>query len=245
MTTMTTMAMTMAMGNKACVVSSVVPRGRASSRGGSRGRRTTLFKVRALLGDDGGSGSGSGSAADELLRRGRATYEAGERMNGYKMFEKALGMDDASLETRRELCYCAMCCNAAFGDVETAKMYLREMQAYGLDFEDALVSGGRMKMESSALMKNQLKKFAAGEGKSFGTVQREAYERDKAASAPATPPTSVRGLADLDISSDTDESVEAIVKRVGLLLVVSAAGFAALFAGGMGIMQPGSLPFGY
>lgn len=235
----------MAMGNKACV-SSVVPCGRASSRGGSRGRRTTL-KVRALLGDDGGSGSGSGSgsAADELLRRGRATYEAGERMNGYKMFEKALGMDDASLETRRELCYCAMCCNAAFGDVETAKMYLREMQAYGLDFEDALVSGGRMKMESSALMKNQLKKFAAGEGKSFGTVQREAYERDKAASAPATPPTSVRGLADLDISSDTDESVEAIVKRVGLLLVVSAAGFAALFAGGMGIMQPGSLPFGY
>jgi len=234
--------MAMAMATTAMVTNVSVLRDRRASPGGSRrtrGRRTkrTTTKVRAL--------SGSGSAADELLRRGRATYEAGERMNGYKMFEKALGMDDASLETRRELCYCAMCCNAAFGDVETAKMYLREMQAYGLDFEDALVSGGRMKMESSALMKNQLKKFAAGEGKSFGTVQREAYERDKAASAPATPPTSVRGLADLDISSDTDESVEAIVKRVGLLLVVSAAGFAALFAGGMGIMQPGTLPFGY
>ena len=166
-------------------------------------------------------GRGGGDAASVLVD-GRAMYERGDRMNGFKTFERALDGGDGTMtaETRRELCYCAMCCSAAFGDVETAKMYLREMQAYGLDFEDALVSGGRMKMESSALMKNQLKKFAAGEGKSFGTVQREAYERDKAASAPATPPTSVRGLADLDISSDTDESVEAIVKRVGLLLLV-------------------------
>ena len=99
-----------------------------------------------------------------------------------------------------------------------------------------------MRMESSALMKNQLKKFAAGEGKSFGTVQREQYERDKANAAP-TPATSVSGLRDLEISSDTDESVEAIVKRVGILIVLSAVGFVALFKGGMGIMEPGSLPF--
>jgi hypothetical protein len=168
-------------------------------------------------------------------------------MNGYKMFERALDMPVSSMETRAELCYCAMCCNAAFGDVETAKMWLREMQAYGLDFEDSLVDGSLMRMESSALMKNQLKKFAAGEGKSSGTVQREAYERDKAAQAAAGivgPATTVRGLADLEISSDTDESVEAIIKRVGLLLVLSVAGFAALFTGGMSIMEPGSLPFG-
>lgn len=144
--------------------------------------------------------------------------------------------------TRRELCYCAMCCSAAFGDVEAAKMYLREMQAFGLDFEMAIADPRLMKMESSALMKNQLKKFAAGEGKSFGTVQREQYERDKANAAP-TPATSVSGLRDLEISSDTDESVEAIVKRVGILIVLSAVGFVALFKGGMGIMEPGSLPF--
>jgi hypothetical protein len=50
-------------------------------------------------------------------------------------------------------------------------------------------------------------------------------------------------LRDLEISSDTDESVEAIVKRVGILIVLSAVGFVALFKGGMGIMEPGSLPF--
>jgi hypothetical protein len=135
-----------------------------------------------------------------------------------------------------------MCCSAAFGDVESAKMYLREMQACGLDFETAIADPTMMRMESSALMKNQLKKFAAGEGKSFGTVQREQYERDKANAAP-TPATSVSGLRDLEISSDTDESVEAIVKRVGILIVLSAVGFVALFKGGMGIMEPGSLPF--
>ena len=167
-------------------------------------------------------------------------------MKGYKVFERAIARDDGKMsrETRAELMYCAMCCVAAFGDVETAKMYLREMQMYGLDFEYALSDRGLMKMESSALMRNQLKKFAAGEGKSFGTVQREQYERDKAAAAPL-PPTNVRGLADLEISSDTDESVDAIVKRVAALLALSAVGFVALFKGGMSIMEPGSLPFGF
>jgi len=183
------------------------------------------------------------STAADALRDGRARYEAGDRMNGLKAFERALESDERmSLETRRELCYCAMCCSAAFGDVESAKMYLREMQARGLDFETAIADPTMMRMESSALMKNQLKKFAAGEGKSFGTVQREQYERDKANAAP-TPATSVSGLRDLEISSDTDESVEAIVKRVGILIVLSAVGFVALFKGGMGIMEPGSLPF--
>ena len=183
------------------------------------------------------------STAADALRDGRARYEAGDRMNGLKAFERALESEDGmSLETRRELCYCAMCCSAAFGDVESAKMYLREMQACGLDFETAIADPTMMRMESSALMKNQLKKFAAGEGKSFGTVQREQYERDKANAAP-TPATSVSGLRDLEISSDTDESVEAIVKRVGILIVLSAVGFVALFKGGMGIMEPGSLPF--
>ena len=82
-------------------------------------------------------------------------------MIGFKTFERALdGGGDGTMTaaTRRELCYCAMCCSAAFGDVEAAKMYLREMQAFGLDFEMAIADPRLMKMESSALMKNQLKK---------------------------------------------------------------------------------------
>ena len=56
-------------------------------------------------------------------------------------------------------------------------------------------------------------------------------------------PTSVKGLRDLDISSDTDESVEAIVGRVAALIALAVVGFAALFAAGMQVMEPGSLPF--
>jgi hypothetical protein len=204
---------------------------------------TATRRARGARGDARRAVTTAASTAEDALRDGRARYEAGDRMNGLKAFERALESEDGmSLETRRELCYCAMCCSAAFGDVESAKMYLREMQACGLDFETAIADPTMMRMESSALMKNQLKKFAAGEGKSFGTVQREQYERDKANAAP-TPATSVSGLRDLEISSDTDESVEAIVKRVGILIVLSAVGFVALFKGGMGIMEPGSLPF--
>ena len=235
-TTTTTVAGGVSARPRAVVTSStfVVARGR-----GARGR--SVGRVAAL-----GPGGGKSQSIDDLLAEGRSLYERGERMQGYKLFEKALSEDarGTSTETRAELLYCAMCCNAAFGDVETAKMYLREMQMFGLDFEYAMQDSGLMKMESSALMKNQLKKFAAGEGKSFGTVQREQYERDKAAAAPL-PPTNVRGLADLEISSDTDESVEAIVKRVGALVALSIVGFVALFKGGMSIMEPGSLPFGF
>ena len=53
-------------------------------------------------------------------------------------------------------------------------MYLREMQAFGLDFEMAIADPRLMKMESSALMKNQLKKFAAGR-EIVRNVQRERY----------------------------------------------------------------------
>ena len=218
----------------------------SSSMAGRRHRRRRRRRDAGARTSALGPGSSSSPSIEELLAQGRALYERGERMQGYKLFEKALSADarGTSTETRAELLYCAMCCNAAFGDVETAKMYLREMQMFGLDFEYAMQDSGLMKMESSALMKNQLKKFAAGEGKSFGTVQREQYERDKAAAAPL-PPTNVRGLADLEISSDTDESVEAIVKRVGALVALSVVGFAALFKGGMSIMEPGSLPFGF
>jgi len=163
-------------------------------------------------------------------------------MDGYKMFEKALARDDLTLEERRELNYCAMCCVAAFGDVEAAKMYMREMEACGLRFDDALADPGRMRMETSALMRNQLKKFAAGEARSVGAVRKEQFERERANEG-ATSTSSVSGLRDLDISSDTDESIEAIVKRVGILIALSIVGFAALFNAGMGIMQPGSLPF--
>ena len=72
--------------------------------------------------------SSSGHPAETLLDESRWLYEQGERMQGYKKLEQAMKLDeDASLQVRREIRYQAMCCVAAFGDVEMAKQYLREM----------------------------------------------------------------------------------------------------------------------
>ena len=101
--------------------------------GGSHGgrRRGTGLVTRALFGPP--------PDPDALLAEGKALYLAGERMPGFKTFEKALRADDIKLETRQELLYCCMCCCAAFGDVETAKQYLRDMKLAGLPFEVAMV----------------------------------------------------------------------------------------------------------
>ena len=106
------------------------------------------------------------------------------------------------------------------------------MQAFGLDFEMAIADPRLMKMESSALMKNQLKKFAAGEGRSLGAVRSgRGRGRDQAAERTGSGADEREGLRDLDISSDTDESVEAIVGRVAALIALAVVGFAALLSG--------------
>ena len=96
----------------------LAPRGRVAGRESLRA--TALF--------------GPPPDPDALLQEGKALYASGERMQGYKTFEKALRADDASLAlpTRQELLYSCMCCNAAFGDVETAKQFLRDMMIAGM-----------------------------------------------------------------------------------------------------------------
>ena len=150
-------------------------------------------------------------------------------MQGYKKLERAMKLDDdASLPVRREIRYQAMCCVAAFGDVEMAKQYLREMELLGLPYDVAINDPSLMRMESSALMRNQLKKYASGSEKSFGTVQREVYERTKK-TLPGGPggdaPIVNKGLMELEIDDNTDASVGGIAKRVGGVVLASIGGF--------------------
>ena len=94
--------------------------------------------------------SSSGHPAETLLDESRGLYEQGERMQGYKKLEQAMKLDeDASLPVRREIRYQAMCCVAAFGDVEMAKQYLREMELLGLPYDVAINDPSLMRMESS------------------------------------------------------------------------------------------------
>ena len=93
--------------------------------------------------------SSSGHPAETLLDESRGLYEQGERMQGYKKLEQAMKLDeDASLPVRREIRYQAMCCVAAFGDVEMAKQYLREMELLGLPYDVAINDPSLMRMES-------------------------------------------------------------------------------------------------
>ena len=185
--------------------------------------------------------SSSSHPAETLLDESRALYEQGERMQGYKKLEQAMKLDeDASLPVRREIRYQAMCCVAAFGDVEMAKQYLREMELLGLPYDVAINDPSLMRMESSALMRNQLKKFASGSEKSFGTVQREVYERTKR-TLPGGPggdaPVVNKGLMELEIDDNTDASVGGIAKRVGGVVLASIGGFALLFFAGLKLIQ--------
>ena len=78
------------------------------------------------------------------------------------------------------------------------------MELLGLPYDVAINDPSLMRMESSALMRNQLKKFASGSEKSFGTVQREVYERTKR-TLPGGPggdaPVVNKGLMELEEST--------------------------------------------
>ena len=264
---------------------------RGSSRGEvrrgvlfSRGRARRATRVAASRRGAAFALFGPPPDPDALLAEGKALYASGERMQGYKTFEKALRVDDVRLETRQELLYCCMCCNAAFGDVEAAKQYLRDMNLAGLPFDVAMVRAptaiapgsaptprqhitprstthhpsrsatkrifrsrappppipiaARRPSDahgSSAQMRNQLKKFASGEMKSQGTVQREIFERERGAAAGGQKPQRMgdMDLMNLDISGDTSAEVSDIAKRVVGLAVLSIVGFVGLFQVGL------------
>ena len=194
-------------------------------------------------------------AADDpeaLLAEGKALYASGERMQGFKKFERALRAepDRLALATRQELLYSCMCCNAAFGDVETAKQYLRDMNIAGLPFDVALATDGFMPLESSAQMRNQLIKFASGEMKSQGTVQREIFEKTRAETGTGSLGGSVganpvgqkpQRMGDMDLMNldlnDTSAEVGDIAKRVGGLVVLSIVGFIGLFQAGLTLLR--------
>lgn len=115
----------------------------------------------------------------------------------------------------------------------------RDMTQAGLSYEAAMADPSLMRLEVSAQLRNQLKKFASGEAKSAGTVQREIFNASRGGAGSGRPSRSSQPaqLMDLDLSSGTDDSVGAIAKRVGLLVVLSVVGFVALFKVGLQFLQ--------
>lgn len=87
-------------------------------------------------------------------------------------------------------------------------------------------------------MRNQLTKFAAGELKSQGTVQREIFESARGGGSLPSGGSKPQRMGDmdlmnLDIDGDTSAEVGAIAARVAGLIVLSIVGFISLFKFGM------------
>lgn len=106
-----------------------------------------------------------------------------------------------------------------------------------------------MRMEASAQLRNQLKKFAAGELKSSGTVQREIFEssrgeqgqgRGGSVGAQGTQKPQRMGdmdLMNLDIDEGTSAEMGAIATRVVGLVALSVVGFVGLFQVGLQFLR--------
>ena len=106
----------------------------------------------------------------------------------------------------------------------------------GLDYSSVDEDPGLMRMEASPQVRIQLRKYAEGRIKSSGTVARQQFEASRAsasAGAGGAPRAGSPSLQDLDMSSDTDDSLVGIAKRVALLLLVAVVLAVVLFNAGL------------
>ena len=154
-------------------------------------------------------------------------------------FQKAaaIAVESDSPGERRAAKFNEMCCHASFGDVEVAQLCLRDALEAGLDFEAALKDPGLVRLESSAQVRIQLRKFSEGKLVSRRTLQVRAMEEKKVREGNLPVREGLSGLQ-LDMNGLEDgqasdqEVVLGIVKRVALLILASVVSFAVLFYGG-------------
>eukprot|EP00891_Asterochloris_glomerata_P003737 jgi/Astpho2/3737/fgenesh1_pg.00060_%23_45_t len=181
--------------------------------------------------------------ASELLEQGKLKYSSGDRMGALKLFERVLQTEDASRQDQQAALYNSTCVHASFGDLELAQMTLREGLAAGLDYEAALQDPSMVKMDSSAQVRIQLKRFSEAAKRIRETVGSESG----LPAAPAMAKKAKKGqLSDADLSDllDTelkpglDTSLLGIVKRVVLLLLVAVIGGTVLFYAGLKFAFP-------
>ena len=73
----------------------------------------------------------------ETLADGRQQFNAGDRMGAVRTWESALDLSPTPEEAQEVLWHCT-CIHASFGDLELAKMTLRDAIGYGLDFDSVV-----------------------------------------------------------------------------------------------------------
>jgi len=178
------------------------------------------------------------SKAEELLTEGKMQYASGNRGNAFNSFEEALKEENIDKEVQQELLYCCLACSAVTGDMEQAKMYLREMTLSGLTFERALEDSSLMPFESTAFVKKQLKGFSQGTlPKQSGQIQRERLKMERVQQDEGGPLPEGYNFDDLD-SGDLDVSVFGVFRRVVLVIVALVLLYTGLFFYGLQFIEP-------
>lgn len=179
-----------------------------------------------------------------MLAAGRDKYDNGDKMGALKLFEAALSKDPTPFQ-KQDALYGATCVHASFGDLEIAKLPLRDAVQSGLDFDAALNDPSRIRLVTSQQVLIQLRKFAdAARRQALSKGDSLTLPREVVAAAAARPisrrgsvgPSSAKALLTEDMGdvlqtdiNDMDSSVWGIVRRVALLLLTLVGGGIALF----------------
>eukprot|EP00887_Chlorella_sp_A99_P004748 scaffold4.g4748.t1 len=179
--------------------------------------------------------------AEKLLSEGQAKYAAGERVAALGLFEKALN-ESPTPEQRLAAQFNAACVHACYGDVELAQISLKDAMFGGLDIAQALAGEqpGLVRMQASAQVLNQLRRFADQVQRNIATNQvAAAVPQPGMGAAPASAASGRGKLLGSDISEalqtdvvGIDSSLLGMVRRVAvLLLALSGLGAVLFFLG--------------
>jgi len=178
------------------------------------------------------------TAAGEAIARGKERFKSGDMMGALKEWDAGLAQSPDE-EQRRELHFSSACVHAAFGDVELAKMSVRDAINAGLVWDEAVRREGYLELQASTQVKIQLRNFAD----QVARGARRAREAEAAgpltpAATPAPPRprvsarTSVEELVGAKMADGMDVSVGGVVRRVAFLLAaLIGLGVALYFAG--------------
>lgn len=112
------------------------------------------------------------SQAAQIIEDATAMYLAGDRMSAIRRYEQAL-LKDPTVEQRQECLYASTCVHASFGDLELAKMTLRDAIVAGLDWDSAVMRTDYVPFTASTQVKIQLRAFAEMVVKQMAQQQRQ------------------------------------------------------------------------
>ncbi|CAG9467882.1 unnamed protein product [Pedinophyceae sp. YPF-701] len=199
------------------------------------------------------------------LDEGRKLFDAGDRMGAIRMYDEVIEAGPTP-EQVQEALYSATCCHASFGDIELAKMTLRDAVAAGLDFEAAVKNEEWVPLIASTQCKIQLRNFSKAVAKQTragagpATDEQKAMQKSQGITpkrqAPAYKPSlsgdaslqdrlrdanergDVSELLATDMGEGLDTSLGAIARRVAILLLVLTVSGVVMWYAGLALLFP-------